>query len=190
MWVLDRVAGGLTSVSSMHIILCMIKYAKQVKVLRKQMGLSQVELSQLAGISLPSLQNIEAEHANPSIKTLSAVLDILGQRLTVEASCADWDALSCCGAPITKHKSAANIRPIAEILIRELRKAAVELSLTEGESRKKDAFIALAQALVDGYPSLARSWHLSAPIFSLPKSLSPRQIKLRRIALQALSEYL
>ncbi len=54
----------------------------RVKELRKQRGISIRELSEMAGISKGSVENLESESPNPHIKTLCKVADALNVRLS------------------------------------------------------------------------------------------------------------
>lgn len=48
---------------------------------RELCKLTQTELAVRAGVSLPSIQNMEAGRANPSLKTLEKVFSIVGIRI-------------------------------------------------------------------------------------------------------------
>lgn len=51
---------------------------------RKALGLDQGELSRIAGISVHALSNIESGVGNPTLKTITKVLDALGLEFTVQ----------------------------------------------------------------------------------------------------------
>jgi len=44
-----------------------------LRILRSQSGYSQVRLAQESGVSLPTIQNIEAQKANPTIDILEKI---------------------------------------------------------------------------------------------------------------------
>jgi len=67
---------------------------------RTLQGLTQTELAHRSGVSLPTVQNLEAGRANPTLATLQAVLNALGLELSLEPRSADWDELALCGAPL------------------------------------------------------------------------------------------
>ena len=45
---------------------------------RKVLGISQQDLAEMSGISLPTVKDIERGIANPSLSTISKLLDVLG----------------------------------------------------------------------------------------------------------------
>lgn len=64
----------------MHNILCM-NWPELIRHRREACGLTQTELAVQAGVSLPSIQKMEAGRANPSLKTLRAVFKVVGVEL-------------------------------------------------------------------------------------------------------------
>jgi y4mF family transcriptional regulator len=57
---------------------------KQVRERRKALGISQRDLSELAGVSLHTLSDIESGKANPTMATLERVLTPLGMVLSIQ----------------------------------------------------------------------------------------------------------
>ena len=53
-----------------------------IKRRRKTLGISQLDLAEMSGISLPTVKDIERGHANPSLSTISKLLDVLGMEMT------------------------------------------------------------------------------------------------------------
>ena len=53
-----------------------------IKARRKEFGLSQARLAELAEISVNTLTQIERGEGNPTVKVLEKVLRILGMQLT------------------------------------------------------------------------------------------------------------
>ena len=49
-----------------------------VKDRRGVLGISQLELAEMAGISLATVKNIERGVGNPSMKTVARILEVLG----------------------------------------------------------------------------------------------------------------
>ena len=45
---------------------------------RKVLGIPQQDLAEMSGISLPTVKDIERGIANPSLSTISKLLDVLG----------------------------------------------------------------------------------------------------------------
>ena len=56
---------------------------EQVRERRKALGVSQRDLSELAGVSLHTLSDIESGKGNPTIATLERVLLPLGMVLSI-----------------------------------------------------------------------------------------------------------
>lgn len=52
-----------------------------IKIRRKVLGISQLDLAELSGISLPTVKDIERGSANPSLATISKLLDVLGMEI-------------------------------------------------------------------------------------------------------------
>ena len=57
----------------------------KIRELRRNAGLSQVELASKAGIDQSDLSKIEKGLANPSIKQITRVLSVLNQKITIES---------------------------------------------------------------------------------------------------------
>ena len=174
----------------------MIDYGQQVRSLRIGLGLTQTRLAHLAGISLPSIQNIEAGKANPAISTLSALFEVLGLDLRCEPRPANWRALIRCGAPLSGATGESRVLPTREELVSHLRHACAELSLREAvpaeDLRKQEAVAAMLLAIKIHFPALYRQ-SLEGSHFvreQLPKHITGRMIKLKRQALARLVTYL
>ena len=52
-----------------------------IKARRKVLGISQQDLAEMSGISLPAVKDIERGLANPSLSTISKLLDVLGMEI-------------------------------------------------------------------------------------------------------------
>lgn len=52
-----------------------------IKGRRKVLGISQQDLAEMSGISLPTVKDIERGLANPSLSTISKLLDVLGMEI-------------------------------------------------------------------------------------------------------------
>ena len=57
---------------------------KQISERRKQLGISQHTLADLAGVGINTLVAMERGTGNPSLSTLLKVLDCLGLKMTVK----------------------------------------------------------------------------------------------------------
>src|SRR4051812_35640967 len=102
-----------------------------LREVRADLGITQVELAYQSGVSLPTVQNIEAHRANPSLETLSALANQLGLELTLRVKPANWEALCFYGLPLMdsgRHVPGMSPRP--EAMIQNLREASLELFYT------------------------------------------------------------
>ena len=54
---------------------------EEIKKRRKTISLSQNDLSEMAGISLATLKNIERGSGNPSFETIEKLLEVLGMEI-------------------------------------------------------------------------------------------------------------
>lgn len=52
-----------------------------IKARRKVLGISQQDLAEMSGISLPTVKDIERGLANPSLSAISKLLDVLGMEI-------------------------------------------------------------------------------------------------------------
>ena len=52
-----------------------------IKARRKVLGISQQDLAEMSGISLPTVKDIERGLANPSLSTISKLLYVLGMEI-------------------------------------------------------------------------------------------------------------
>jgi predicted transcriptional regulator len=57
---------------------------KLIRKRRKALGIDQGELSRIAGISVHALSNIESGAGNPTLKTITKVLDALGLEIKIQ----------------------------------------------------------------------------------------------------------
>jgi transcriptional regulator with XRE-family HTH domain len=161
---------------------------------RRELGLTQAALSAESGVSLATVQNIEAGTANPSLATLRKLFGALGLRLRVGPDAADWDLLARFGLPLTTTESRPP-RAGIEDLPEQVRQAALELSRGEqGEARQRklESLQALLFALSQHFPSVYRRWFGRVPIVRslIPPEPSGRIIKLARVARSRLGEAL
>ena len=53
-----------------------------MKERRKILALSQNDLSEMAGVSLATIKDIERGSGNPSLSTVSRIVDVLGMEIT------------------------------------------------------------------------------------------------------------
>ena len=57
---------------------------ERIRERRKALGVSQRDLSELAGVSLHTLSDIESGKGNPTLATLEAILAPLGMVLSIQ----------------------------------------------------------------------------------------------------------
>lgn len=174
----------------------MFDFSSLLKQSRDSLGLSQVELAHGSGISLPSVQNIEAGKGNPSLDTLEKLADYLGLEIRFEPKAADWDLLAALGAPITVLNPPPVVSKTPQNLLRLLRQAAVELSgvgEVEDRERKTEALQALLLALESHFPVFFRKHCAHSKLLAGGLRLdlnAPRLVRLKRQAVASLAEYL
>ncbi len=57
---------------------------KSIKDRRKELRITQPDLAEMAGISVNTLYKIERGQANPTVKVLTKLVDVLGMELKLE----------------------------------------------------------------------------------------------------------
>lgn len=62
----------------------MEELGKLLKERRKQLGITQIDLADLAGISANTLYKIERGQANPTVQVLSKLAAVLGMELKLK----------------------------------------------------------------------------------------------------------
>lgn len=62
----------------------MIDYSQIIKARRKQLGVTQDELADVAGVSLSFIKKIEQGRTNPSISVLHNIVEALGMEIKIE----------------------------------------------------------------------------------------------------------
>jgi transcriptional regulator with XRE-family HTH domain len=164
------------------------------------MGLSQVALANATGVSLPTVQNLEAGKGNPTFEPLEPLLRALQLEVKIAPIAVDWDALAWLGVPLIqqgKEGARMNFQPSGRLLFDHLSRAALALfesreSLGSEDERRLQAVQALLVALNHHFPQLYERECSGKPAISriYPTELTGRLIKLRRIALARIAEYL
>ncbi|OGQ37143.1 MAG: hypothetical protein A3F16_01695 [Deltaproteobacteria bacterium RIFCSPHIGHO2_12_FULL_43_9] len=167
--------------------------AATIKNTRKSLGLSQIGLSKVSGVSLPTIQNMEAAKGNPTIGILESLLAPLGLKIQVQYGEIDWDLFVRFGLPMTSQKN-VNTTLSPEMLINILRKycAILNENRDEIEQRKLEALQALLLAIKIQFPAYFRKNIQSSQIIAsfVPLIITGRLIELKRIAEERLSKYL
>lgn len=53
----------------------------QVKQRRKVLGVTQIQLAELSGISIRTIKALESHQSNPTLDTISKIADVLGMEV-------------------------------------------------------------------------------------------------------------
>lgn len=164
------------------------RYSEFIRAQRKEVGWTQVELAHKSNCSLATIQNIETDRANPEIQTLERILQSLGCELTVTHKGITLDYWPSMGLPLMSEK-ALSIRPTLELLLERCQMISGSLDSLSDE-RMRTAFVSFFEAIRSHYPSVYA--RIDTRIHKWVEKTSARccRPKLRRIALERLSEYL
>lgn len=54
---------------------------EEIKLRRKALAISQRDLAEMAGVGLSTIKDIERGKGNPSLSTISRILDVLGMEV-------------------------------------------------------------------------------------------------------------
>lgn len=60
------------------------RLGNNIKARRKALRVTQLQLAELAGVSVNTLYKIERGQANPTLETLAGIVDILGMEVCLE----------------------------------------------------------------------------------------------------------
>ena len=69
------------------------KIGNIIKERRKQLGVNQLTLSELAGVGLNTLVAIERGEGNPQLNTLLTILDTLGLQMDINLKTLDYETV-------------------------------------------------------------------------------------------------
>jgi transcriptional regulator with XRE-family HTH domain len=160
----------------------------KIKILRKSKRFTQGILAQRAGVSLPTIQNIEAGRANPSILVLEKILGVLGASLEVRISPENIDILELFNMDNQEFVN-IDFSLILQSLIKKENKHFIN------QSREQDLLGSLVSALLDHYPL----WLKQNNFYPIVKKVNDlinskidpnRMIKFRRIWLSKICQVL
>lgn len=156
-----------------------------LKERRQALGFTQVELSQLSGVSLPLIQKLESGQGNPSWSTMIKLGEALGFELAVLTGQPDWGLLVKAGVPL--HGFPDYRGPINPLKIAVEIHKAWNLTL---DPRQREALAGFLFAIQRHYPSIWRRYFLRYAD-EIPEQFDPgRIIKLSRLALSGLCRVL
>lgn len=177
--------------------------AQLLKDSRIEMGLTQVSLAHLSGISLPTIQNIESNKANPSLSVLKSLFETLAIKIELKSSPANWVNLAECGAAITvlNQEKGSHIKPSPQVLLHNLKLACRELknakntnSADSDHERKMQAVQSLFLALKLHFPSFYKKKCAKVPLFFewVPKTgdVPGKLLRLYRHSVSVLATFL
>jgi len=162
-----------------------------LKKIRRDLGLTQMELATKSGISLPTIQNIESGKANPSLEILTRILNVLGLEIKVSAPAFQVEKAILLGVPLSSNQSISVIKPSRDMLCLEARKWAHFYRENIFSERESLAITSFLCAIKDYWPTIYTE--IKCPIFDKQIESSRNNghlIKLRRMAIATLSKYL
>ena len=163
-----------------------------LKDFRLSNQLSQVKLAHESGVSLPTIQNIEAGKANPTVEVLEKLLNVFGLRFQILIQPFNGDRASAFGVPLLINNISNEVIVNKSTLKIECRKWLGQMREKTLSEREEIAVVAFLKGLKDHYPTFYHN-EIAAPLFDLiigKFSNDGRVIKLRRIALANMSRYL
>ena len=70
-----------------------VMVGKAIRERRKQLGVNQQTLSELAGVGINTLLAIERGEGNPQLSTLIAILDTLGLQLDIHLKTMNYETV-------------------------------------------------------------------------------------------------
>jgi transcriptional regulator with XRE-family HTH domain len=165
--------------------------AKSIQLERLKRGFSQQYLASKGGVSVSTLQKIEAGSVSPSIDTLESLFSALGLRLGYEPAPIDWDELAALGVPLTARTDKKTLKS-QQKLIDSLLITLSAIDRNEQDCRESKALLATLWAIKLHYPSLYKKELGNKDFLKrwLDKPISGELIKLYRLALANIQEYL
>jgi len=169
-----------------------MKAGEIVRNRRLILGFTQQMLAQKSGISIGTLQNIEAGIANPSIAILDKILGPLHLETQVVETRFNWDILCELGLPISSNKKIKGVNLTAEILIDNIKIGCLNLS-SNPDNRLKIAMESLILAIKQHYPTMFKKKLEKITLIYenfVPIKITGSHIKLRRLALAKIGQYL
>ena len=160
---------------------------------RLKLGYTQVQLSVLSGVSLPTIQNIEAGKGNPSYEVLQSLMETLGFTVVPTLREANWNYLIQIGLPLSGTTN-QKIQFNDSEFIREIKQACLQVSETKRtpDHRLTEALVAFLFAIKNHFPSWFQQHLEGVPIIESMLTATPsgRMIKLSRQAVDSLSHFL
>ncbi len=167
----------------MCIIICMLP--KEIKNLRTAQGYTQRELAEKAGVSLPTIQNIEGGRANPSLSNIEKILGALDARIEIKINLQSFDLLDLFNMELERFKKI----DLKELLLQFFKNA----NGTPFQGRELELMVSLISGLIAHYPFWVKQQKFDSKTLkkwtSLENKFDPsRLIKFRRIWLAKVSQ--
>lgn len=142
---------------------------------------------------MPTIQNIEAHKANPTIDVLEKLFLCLGVELKLNPIKFDVEKAIALGVPlISSLEKLPMPRPTSSMLKQEARKWHYALAEGAISEREQLAIVSFLIAIKDHYPTFYNE-EIICPVFEkkiIELRTLGKVIKLRRISLNNLSKYL
>src|SRR4051794_30251 len=104
---------------------------RDLKKVRSELGITQMDLARQSHVSLPTIQNIESDRANPAVQTLQAIANQLGLEIKVTIKQANWDLFAFYGAPLSTKASVKQVHLSKDGMLPCLREACLELTYSK-----------------------------------------------------------
>jgi transcriptional regulator with XRE-family HTH domain len=172
-----------------------VELQERIRRHRTLLGLTQVELASRSGVSLPTIQQLERGKSNPSWDTLEKLGRVLRFQAELRPPVINWEAWASLGVPLLA-KPQETPRTNAPSQMRSKLEALLDPTLIalsfEAKEREREAFEGFLLALALDYPETFQTLKKRHRLLEhfLPKELSGRHIKLKRIATSVLCTYL
>ncbi len=132
----------------------MLRLSEILRQRRALLGLSQTQLGALAAVSLPTVQNIEGDRANPAIGTVESLLAALGLRIAWVQADTNWPGLAATALNLVVEDS-MTLTLAKDIFLVTVKLAVLDAMRTEGDAvapALRQALAALLTALRIHYP--------------------------------------
>lgn len=168
----------------------MDQFGPAIRSARLARELSQSQVASRSGVSLATVQNLEAGRANPALNTLVAICKTVGLEL-FSRPVQGGDILlsfSGLGIPLLESGTQGVLRPSRERLVSAFNANVNSLKRLKG--REESAIGSFLWALRDHFPSVWRQLDSPVEKWFNGRDQKTLSIKLRRFSVNALSEYL
>ncbi len=162
-----------------------------LKLQREKLGLTQAQISQLSGVSLPTIQLIEAGRGNPSLRVLEPLLKSVGLKLIPKRKDTEWDVLCYMGLPIGEPFKRLHGSFTFERFAMAIKHGCLEM-LESPEPRRIEALTAMIFTIRKHFPKWFSRYLEKSPVVGelMGRKLDGRILKLSRAVLPSLARHL